>query len=126
MQRNLFRLRLGDALAVLGILALAVAVFLLFLPRNTTDDLSAHIYLDGKLITVVSLEMDQEFVITNRYSNTITVRDGAIAVTGSDCPGGDCLHCGWIRGPGKSIVCLPNGLEIRIVSAKGDVDFVVG
>lgn len=126
MQRNLFRLRWGDALAVLGVLALAVVVFALFLPRDTEDGLSAHIYLDGKLITVVSLEMDQEFVITNRYSNTITVRDGAIAVTGSDCPGGDCLRCGWIRGPGKSIVCLPNGLEIRIVSAKGDVDFVVG
>ena len=126
MQRNLFRLRLGDALAVLGVLALAVVVFALCLPRDTEDELSAHIYLDGKLITVVSLEMDQEFVITNRYSNTITVRDGAIAVTASDCPGGDCLHCGWIRGPGKSIVCLPNGLEIRIVSAKGDVDFVVG
>ena len=126
MQKKLLRLRLGDALAVLGILALAVAVFLLFLPRNTTDDLSAQIYVDGKLVNIISLEIDQEFVVTNRYSNTITVRDGAIAVTASDCPGEDCLHCGWIRGSGKSIVCLPNGLEIRIVAESSDVDFVVG
>ena len=38
----------------------------------------------------------------------------------------DCVGCGWSNATGRSIVCLPNGLEIRIVSGQSDVDFVVG
>ena len=70
--------------------------------------------------------MEQEFTVTGDYTNTITVRDGKIAVTASDCPGHDCVSCGWVEHGGKSIVCLPNGLEIRVLADRGDVDFVVG
>ena len=49
-----------------------------------------------------------------------------IAITGSDCPGEDCVHSGWIKASGRSIVCLPNKVEIRIVGQSDDVDFVVG
>ena len=57
---------------------------------------------------------------------TVTVKNGKIAVTHSDCPGKDCVGCGWQSQSGRSLVCLPNRMEIRIVTAKSDVDFVVG
>lgn len=126
MKKSIFRFRAGDAWAVVSILLLAGLIGLLFLPNDTSNALCAQIYMDGELIRTVSLTTDQEFTVTSAYTNTVTVRNGAIAVTGSDCPGGDCLHCGWIHGTGKSIVCLPNGLEIRVVSQNNDVDFVVG
>ena len=78
------------------------------------------------MVRRVSLDTSVEFSVTGDYMNTVTVRDGKIAVTESDCPGGDCVHSGWIGTSGRSIVCLPNRMEIRIVSATGDVDFVVG
>jgi len=56
----------------------------------------------------------------------VTVKNGKIAVTHSDCPGKDCVGCGWQSQSGRSLVCLPNRMEIRIVTAKSDVDFVVG
>ena len=65
-------------------------------------------------------------MITGTYSNTITVEEGKIAITASDCPGEDCVHSGAIHTSGRSIVCLPNGVEVRVVSAQSDVDFVVG
>lgn len=120
------RFQKGDYLAVAVTLLLAAVVFLAFLPRETGDTPMAEIYLDGTLVRRVSLDTSAEFSVTGDYMNTVTVRDGKIAVTESDCPGGDCVHSGWIGTSGRSIVCLPNRMEIRIVSAPGDVDFVVG
>ena len=62
--------------------------------------------------------------IGGAYINRVEVRDGRIAIVDSDCPGEDCVHSGWISRPGRSIVCLPNRLEIR-VTGTSDVDFVV-
>lgn len=120
------RFQKGDWLAVAVTLMLAMAVFLTFLPRETMDVPVAEVYLDGTLVRKVSLDVPQEFTVTGEYTNTVTVCDGKIAVISSDCPGGDCIHSGWIGTSGRSIVCLPNRMEIRIVSVPGDVDFVVG
>ena len=61
------------------------------------------------------------------YTNRITVRGGRIAITESSCPGEDCVHSGWIDRPGRSLVCLPNRVEIRLEgpAAEDDVDAVV-
>ena len=112
-----------DMLAVAGVLLLAAVVFVLFLPKG--EAAYAQIYQDGKLIKTVLLSEDQSITVQGRYRNTVTVRDGKIAVTASDCPGEDCVHCGWLDSAGRSVVCLPNGLEIRVVTG-GEVDFVVG
>lgn len=120
------RFQKWDMVAIFGVALLAVLVFLLFLPKSHGADSYAQIYLEGKLVKTVSLAQEQTFSVTGAYSNTISVRDGKIAVIASNCPGEDCVHCGWVEKPGRSIVCLPNGLEIRIVAENSDVDFVVG
>ena len=120
------RFQKGDMAAIAGVLLLALLFFGLFLPKGGQSAASAEVYQDGKLTKTVYLSVDQEFTVTGSYTNTVTVRDGKIAVTGSDCPGGDCVSCGWQAGIGRSIVCLPNGLEIRVIAETGAVDFVVG
>ena len=116
----------GDMLAIAGVVLLAALVFLLFLPKAEAPTARAEIYQDSKLIKTVSLTEDQEFTVTGKCSNVIAVRDGKIAVIQSDCLGEDCVGCGWLGGTGRSIVCLPNGLEIRVVEENSNVDFVVG
>lgn len=116
----------GDLLAMAIPLLLAAAVFLAFLPGKDSNARIAEVYQDGTLIQRISLDTPQSFTFTADYTNTITVCDGKIAITDSDCPGGDCVHTGWIGTSGRSIVCLPNRLEIRILSDSGDVDFIVG
>lgn len=118
--------KLGDLLAIGAVLALAVLCLLAFLPKGGGDDVSAQIYRNGQLIMTVALEQSREFPVEGDYCNVVTVRDGQIAITDSDCPGQDCVHSGAIHSPGRSLVCLPNALEIRVISGQSDVDFVVG
>lgn len=126
MQNLRLKLQKGDWVAVAAVLLLAGLVFGLFLPKGDQTEVKAEIYRNGELVRTVSLREDQQLTVDGAYHNTITVSQGKIAITDSDCPGGDCVSCGWIGSGGRSIVCLPNGLEIRIVAADGDVDFVVG
>lgn len=120
------RFQKGDILAVAVPLLLAVILFFVWLPRQTAQPLRAEIYLDGTLVKVVSLTGEQAFAVEGNYCNTVRVKDGRIAISESDCPGEDCVRSGWIGTGGRSIVCLPNRVEIRIVAENGDVDFAVG
>ena len=120
------RFRRTDLLAIALVVVIAVSVTLCFLPEGQQQAAKAQIYLNGTLIKTVSLQDDQVFLIEDAYVNEITVKNGAIAFTGSDCPGRDCVHSGGIRQSGRSLVCLPNRVEIRVLSEEADVDFVVG
>lgn len=120
--------RRGDMLAILLVLALALTVFIIFLPRGeATQNAVVQIYRDGALLREYSLEEDVRMEISGDYTNILAISGGRAFIEESDCPGGDCMHSGAISEPGRSIVCLPNRVEIRISgAAEADVDFVVG
>lgn len=115
----------GDIFAVVLVIALALAVGLLFLPRSA-EGASVEIYHDGVLVKTIPLSAQEEFTLVGDYTNVIGVSDGMVSILHSNCPGRDCVHSGAISVPGRSLVCLPNGLEVRIVGKSSDVDFVVG
>lgn len=125
-QTALLRFRGGDWLAIGLVVILAAAILLCFLPAPADSAAYAQVYLDGQLVKTVDLRKDQSFRVDARYSNEISVTDGRIAFTASDCPGQDCVHSGSLHRPGRSLVCLPNRVEIRVISGQSDVDFVVG
>lgn len=125
-QMDSLRFRKGDWLAIGLVVFLAVAVLLCFLPKDGKDAYYAEVYLNGKLVKTVDLNKAQSFSVTDRYENRIVVEEGKIFIAESNCPGKDCVHSGKISTLGRILVCLPNGLEIRVVSAPDDVDFVVG
>ena len=83
----------------------------------------AQVYSDGKLLLTLDLRIPrQETVKTEFGPNTVTVRDGKIAVTEASCPAGYCMQRGWCDG-GAHIVCLPNRLVIRF-TGEAEVDGV--
>ena len=125
-KQEILRFRRGDFLAIALVVLLAVLVAVFYLPKNSSDPVMVEIYRGGNLLQTVSLDTDTSFEVAGKYTNVITVSDGKIAITASDCPGEDCVHSGAIAVAGRSIVCLPNGVEIRVVGASSDVDFVVG
>ena len=120
------RFRKGDFLVIAAVVLMAVLVAVGFLPKGNDGPVMAEIYRQGERIKTLSLEEETSFTITGDYTNVVTVKDGSVAITFSDCPGEDCVHSGAIHSPGRSLVCLPNALEIRVVSGQSDVDFVVG
>lgn len=124
--QNQLRFRWGDLLAIGLVAVLAVAVLLCFLPGQSEPAAYAEIYHDGKLVHTLPLHQDTSVTVAGKYTNIVTVRQGKVAITDSDCPGGDCVGCGWIDSTGRVLVCLPNGVEVRVVAQSDDVDFVVG
>lgn len=126
MKQEYLRFRKGDLLAIALVVILAVSVAVCFLPKDTAMPVQAEIYQDGILVKTVSLDHETAFAVTGKYTNTITVANGNIAITASDCPGEDCVHSGAIHSSGRSIVCLPNAVEVRVVNEASNVDFVVG
>ena len=125
-QTDAFRFRRGDWIAIGLVAVLALAVLLCFIPRSQEPAGYAQIYLDGELYKTVSLNEDTTFVIEDQYTSEITVVNGSISFSASNCPGQDCVHSGSIHTTGRSLVCLPNRVEIRVVAGQTDVDFVVG
>lgn len=85
---------------------------------------TARIYQDGKLIQTVDLSHDQIFTVTyGEQENTVTVKDGKIAVTYATCPDQYCVKKGW-QNSGAPIVCLPNRLVIFF--SDSPTDAIVG
>lgn len=114
-----------DLIAILIVIALIIlSSFVFWKVVGTEEGSRVVVYEDGKVIREIPLTEETEFVVEGLYTNKIAVRDGKAAVIESDCPGGDCMHSGWISESGRSIVCLPNRVEVRI-EGESDVDFVV-
>lgn len=120
------RFQKGDLIAVVLVVLLALAVAMLFLPTVAESPAQAEVYQNGKKIATLPLSQDGSFTVEETYTNVITVKDGRVFISASTCPGQDCVHSGSIGATGRSLVCLPNGVEVRIVGKTDDVDFVVG
>ena len=115
----------GDIFAIVLATVVAILVSVVFWTKiGSEDGTMVSIYQDGELIREVSLSETNEIMVEGDYTNKILVKDGKAAIVESDCPGTDCVHSGWIHEAGRSIVCLPNRVEVRIEGAS-EVDFVV-
>ena len=82
----------------------------------------AKITSKGETVKTVDLMIDQEFTVDGK--NTITVKDGKIAVTWASCPDHYCMKRGFCAG-GTDIVCLPNRLVIEFLGEQ-EVDAAIG
>lgn len=115
----------GDAVTAICIVLLAIFIGVLFrLEIGKEQGNTVVIYQDGEKIQELSLKENNEIVLSNNYTNRVEIKEGKVSITKSDCPGEDCVHSGWISEPGRSIVCLPNRVEIRI-EGNAEVDFIV-
>ena len=121
-----FRLafRRGDWLAILLVALIAAACAAMYIPKGGAQENVAMIFRDGQLMYELPLDTDAVVEIEGDYTNTVTISGGRASITESDCPGEDCVHSGWISSAGRSIVCLPNRVELRI-SGSAQVDFTV-
>lgn len=110
----------GDAAAVAVVLLCAPLLsFTLFAQVPATEHTVVQVCQNGQIICELPLERDGSYTVSGQYVNVITVQNGQAAITRSDCPGEDCVHSGWISSPGRSVVCLPNRVELRLTGSSG-------
>ena len=115
MSRNLCRVTVLDLLLIAGLLGLP-GWALVTSWRAAREQPVAYVYQDNRLLGAYQLDRDQVVVIGDkaRPDMKIEIKDGRIRVAESDCPKGVCKHVGWVRTPGRSIVCVPNKVLIEL------------
>jgi hypothetical protein len=123
LKRDFTRLTVLDLLLIAALLALPGWALIRSLRASGAQPV-AHIYQNNRLLGVYQLDRDQNIVIGDRArpDMTIEIRNGAIRVAESDCPKGVCKHAGWVRTPGRSIVCVPNRVLIQLKGQPRDYD----
>lgn len=110
----------GDAVAAAVVLLCAAALSLALLTQAlAAEHTVVQICQDGQILCELPLERDGSYTVSGQYVNVITVQGGRAAITRSDCPGEDCVHSGWVSSPGRSVVCLPNRVELRLTGSSG-------
>ena len=121
------RFCIGDVLVIGFVVMLAILIGVVFWIKTGTEEGNlVVVYREGEKIQELSLDQNTEIIIENSYTNKLVVKDKKVAIVESDCPGMDCVHSGWISGKGRSLVCLPNRVEIRIEGeVDSEVDFIV-
>lgn len=120
-----------DSVVIAAVIAAAVLLLLALRPAGG-GDLRALVTLDGAVIAeydLSSLSQPLQLSVDCPYPLVIEAEQGRIHISESECPGGDCVHTGWVSRAGGQIVCLPNRLVISLsapAAAEDGVDAVTG
>ena len=116
-----------DAVVALFVVALAIAVAVLYYGALGGEATGYVITHGGAEVARGSLTEDRTLTVGDTHHLTITVSDGTIAVTHSDCPTQDCVRTGAIDRPGQTIVCLPEQVVVKLTGdGSGGADLVIG
>lgn len=83
----------------------------------------ALIYENGKLIEQIDLtDVENDYKI-ELGGNTVLVEKGQISIIKANCPDKLCITQGVISNGAKSIICLPNKVEIKIKDGSKSKEF---
>lgn len=95
---------------------------------GSTDGQYVRITIAGESYGTYSLDQDQEIdIIQDGHHNHITIKNGEVSMTFSDCKNQVCVNTGAISQTKDTIVCLPNKVLIEIQSQQGgNVDVITG
>lgn len=116
-----------DAVVALFVVALAIAVAVLYYGALGGEATGYVITHGGAEVARGSLSEERTLTVGDTHHLTITVSDGTIAVTHSDCPTQDCVRTGAIDRPGQTIVCLPEQVVVKLTGdGSGGADLVIG
>ena len=87
-----------------------------------SQPLVLKIRISGELYGTYDLNKNQSIQIQNQYgSNTLSIQNGTVSMTESDCRNQICVQIGPIEAPGQMIVCLPHELIAEITAASDSV-----
>ena len=119
-----------DAVVAVVVALLAVAAALWFcLPRTQMGDLTVVISVGGQETQRTGLKDFAPTTLShNGYTLTVAADGDSVWVSDSDCPTQDCVHTGYIRRGGQSIVCLPAQVVVYLEGAASPdaPDVIVG
>lgn len=106
-------------IAVLLIIGLAGVAYSKLRPAG--ENLSAEISYGSDVIAVIPLDGEIRTLAVPGHENVVlTIGNGEVMFTQSDCPDKICIRTGTLKKSGQSAACLPNKIIVRVVSDKGN------
>ena len=107
----------NDIILIASLLLVAViSLIVVFSTRNRQETL-AKVYVQNALVLKIDLAKKEEKSYDVHGLNgdlVVQTKDGAIAVTKSNCPHQDCVHMGYIKESNHPIICTYNHVYIII------------
>lgn len=123
--RNKGRKLLGAKDIVFSAAVILIALAAYFLMQGKDGGGTAVVSCEGEAIAEIPLDKDGIYPLEG-FDMELTVKNGKICVSRSDCPDKICEKTGFISGSRQSIVCLPNRVSIRIITnTESDIDVVL-
>ena len=121
---NFIKKRRIDIIVVSSFLLLSLTV-LLVINLTKKEGAFARVTIDGEIVGEYSLAIDGTYSL-NGGTNTLTIKNGEVYMSYSNCPDHICENTGKVQYVGQTIVCLPNHLTVTIVDeeSQDSVDFV--
>jgi len=118
------KLTFSDGLAVGLLLCAAVSAYVTL----SRDAGTVCTLTYGSASETFSLSDDRTIpVLSNGHALTVTIENGAVSVTESDCPDGVCVNSGTISRAGQAIVCVPAQVTVRVDGSRpDDADAIAG
>ena len=109
----------NDILLIVGVLAVAaIGMLYLFVFRSVGN--TVKVTVNGELYGVYSLSQNiTEDIYTgksNEHLNRLVIKDGKAFVETATCPDGICVNHRPISRNGESIICLPHGVVISVIT----------
>ncbi len=93
--------------------------------KSATPAKSVVVTVDGELYGTYDIEENQTIKVTeNNHTNKITIKDGRVQMSYSDCKNQVCVKDGSISKTNQTIVCLPNKVMIEITGGEEEIDAV--
>lgn len=106
-------------LLIFGLALSAVSFF------SGTSGQKVQVEVDGKAYGVYALAENQTIEIEeNGHLNKITIKDGTVQMSYSDCKNQICVHDGAISMTNQSIICLPNKVMVEITGGEEELDAI--
>lgn len=119
------KIKKADVILVAGILAAALAAFLIIEFAVKKQGGCAVVTVDGKEYGTYRLSEDATVTVENGHgNNVIIIEGGSVRMEQADCPDRICVNTGKISRTGETIVCLPHRIVIEIKGTAEAVDGV--
>lgn len=96
-----------------------------FFTAGQSDGSELVITRAGKVFGTYSLTEDRTIEVRqDSHINKITIKNGKVSMSFSDCHGQDCVKQHAISRTGESIVCLPNKIMLEIRGGTAEYDSI--
>ncbi|MBM2839917.1 MAG: hypothetical protein HW412_445 [Bacteroidetes bacterium] len=110
-------LTIGDKVLLALLVCLAAGSFLA-VGSFAIEGNTVLVQVDGRTVHKASLFENRIFPVSGAEGAlTIEIRGGRVAVTEAECPNHVCVRTGWRSRGGDVIVCVPNKVVVRILTA---------